>query len=166
MATNKTMCAGMETKLAELLLDPESAPIAVREHVGACDGCRSELQELQATMTALDAWEAPAPNPYFMTRFEARLREEKQKAPAGWLERLRARMEMTPRMHARPLAAMALTLGLLLGGGAYLNVYWQSPPAATPDTAVVHDLQTLDNNAQLLDQLETIGDQSADPDQN
>jgi len=55
---------------------------------------------------------------------------------------------------------MGLTLCLLLGGGAYLNVYWPAPPAVPPETAYVHDLQTLDNNAQLLDQLETIsGDQ-------
>jgi hypothetical protein len=152
---NKKMCAGMETRLAELLLEPETAPVTVKAHVESCDGCRSELEELRATMTAMDAWEAPAPNPYFMTRFESRLREEKQAAPAGWLERLRARMTLAPRMHARPLAAMALTLCLLLGGGAYLDVYWQAPPEH-PETAVVHDLQTLDNNAQLLDQLEDI----------
>ena len=157
----------METRLAEMLLDPESAPVAVRDHVAACDGCRSELEELRATMTALDAWEAPAPNPYFMTRFEARLREEKQKAPASWLERLKARLELSPRLHARPLAAMALMFFVLLGGGAYLNVYWQATPPAPPETAYVHDLQTLDNNAQLLDQLETISaDQGDQGDQN
>jgi hypothetical protein len=167
MEQNNKMCADMETKLAEMLLDPEMAPAAVKEHVGACDGCRSELEELRATMTALDAWEAPAPNPYFMTRFEARLREEKQRAPAGWLERLKARLELSPQTHARPLAAMALTMCLLLGGGAYLNVYWQAPLAAPPETAVVHDLQTLDNNAQLLDQLENISvDQGDQGDEN
>src|SRR5258708_3140148 len=98
-------CAGMETKLAELLLEPETVPATVKAHVEACDGCRSELEELRATMTALDAWEAPKPNPYFMTRFEARFREEKQAAPAGWLERLRARFVHAPRMQARPMAA-------------------------------------------------------------
>ena len=149
-------CAGMETKLAEMLLDAEAAPAAVKAHVESCDGCRSELEELRATMTALDAWEAPAPNPYFMTRFEARLREEKQAAPAVWLERLKAQMAFGPRLHAKPLAAMGLTLCLLLGGGAYLDVYWEAPPAAPPQTAVVHDLQTLDNNQQVLDQLEDI----------
>lgn len=161
MGQKKNMCAGMETNLAEMLLDPETAPATVKAHVETCDGCRSELEELRATMTALDGWEAPAPNPYFMTRFEARLRDEKQAAPAGWLERLRARMTLAPRMHARPLAAMALTACLLLGGGAYLDVYWEAPPAVPAQTAVVHDLQTLDNNAQLLDQLEDIsGDQN------
>src|SRR5258708_37845489 len=100
---NKNMCAGMEAKLAEMLLEPGMAPATVKAHVEACDGCRSELEELRATMTSLDAWEAPNPNPYFMTRFEARLRDEKQAAPVGWLERLRARMALAPRMHARPL---------------------------------------------------------------
>src|SRR5947209_12713368 len=161
MKRNDNMCAGMETKLAEMLLDPETVPATVRAHVDACDSCRTELTELRATMAVLDGWEAPEPNPYFMTRFEARLREEKQAAPAGWLERLRARMTLAPqRMHARPLAAMVLTVGLLLGGGAYLDVYWDAPPAVPAQTAVVHDLQTLDNNAQLLDQLkDNSGDQ-------
>jgi len=107
----------------------------------------------------MDAWTAPDPNPYFMTRFEARLREEKNAPPASWLERLKARWLYGPRMQARPLAAMALTVCVLVGGGAYLNSYWGQPavPAhPATDAAVVHDLQTLDNNAQLLDQLEAI----------
>lgn len=156
MMPNTNICAGMETKLAELLLDPETVPAAVKAHVETCDGCRHELDELRATMSAMDAWEAPEPNPYFMTRFQARLEEEKRARPAGWLERLRARLMYGPQMHVRPLAAMALTVLLLVGGGTYLDFYWQTPPAAPAQTAVVHDLQTLDNNAQLLDQLESI----------
>jgi hypothetical protein len=155
MERNINICAGMETRLAELLLDPETAPAAVKAHVAECDGCRSELDELRATMSAMDSWETPEPNPYFMTRFQARLDEEKRARPAGFFERLRARLKYGPQMHTRPLVAMALTLVLLLGGGTYLDIYWQGPPA-DPHTAVVHDLQTLDNNAQLLDQLETL----------
>jgi hypothetical protein len=148
----------METRLADLLLDPETVPATVKTHVAECDGCRRELDELRATMSVMDAWEVPEPNPYFMTRFQARLREEKQARPAGFLERLRARLMMRPQMHTRPLVAMGMTLILLLGGGAYLDFYWQAPPAVPQQTAVVHDLQTLDNNAQLLDQLESISD--------
>lgn len=161
MKTNNNKCAGMETKLAELLLEPEAASATLKAHVEACEGCRSEVEELRATMSVLDAWEAPKVNPYFMTRFEARLRDEKQAAPAGWLERLRARMAMRQRMQARPMAAMALTVLLLVGGGTYLDVYLQAPPAGPENTAVVHDLETLDNNQQVLDQLEDIsGDQN------
>ena len=151
------MCAEMETKLADMLLDPESAPAAVKAHVDACEGCREELAVLRATMVAMDAWQAPEPNPYFMTRFEARFREAKNAPRAGWLERLRDRWLLSPQqLHARPLAAMALTVAVLVGGGAYLNSYWEQPPTPTPQTAVVQDLQTLDSNAQLLDQLESI----------
>jgi hypothetical protein len=161
MIENNTMCAEMETKLADLLLDPETAPAGVRAHVDACGGCRAELAALRATMGAMDAWQAPEPNPYFMTRFEARLREEKNAPRAGWLGRTVARLQdrwlLNPQqLHARPLAAMALTVAVLVGGGAYLNSYWEQPPTPTPQTAVVQDLQTLDSNAQLLDQLESI----------
>ena len=154
----------METRLAELLLDPESAPATVKDHVAGCAGCRSELDELRATMSAMDAWEAPEPNPYFMTRFQARFNEEKAR-PAGFFEKLRARLMYGPQMHTRPLVAMALTMVLLLGGGTYLDIYWQSAsPARGPvNTAVVHDLQTLDNNAQLLDQLENISSDDNGP---
>ncbi len=52
---------------------------------------------------------------------------------------------------------MALTIVLLVGGGAYLGITdWNHPPAATVQTAVVHDLQTMESNAQLLDQLEAL----------
>jgi hypothetical protein len=57
----------------------------------------------------------------------------------------------------RPLAAMALTVMLLVGGGTYLGVTdWMQPAAHCPLAAVVHDLQTLDSNAQVLDQMEAL----------
>jgi len=113
-------------------------------------------------MNLLDAWEAPEPSPYFLTRLGARLREEREAAPAGWfsaaIARLRASIAYGPGLHVRPLAAMALTVMLLIGGGTYLGVTdWMQPvqqPGAS--AAVVHDLQTLDNNAQVLDQMEAL----------
>ena len=157
METMKKHCTGMESKLADLLLDPESVPAKVRDHVDGCANCRKELAELRATMGLMDGWEAPDPGPYFLTRLDARMREERAAVPASWLERLRARISYGPSMHVRPLAAMALTVVLLVGGGAYLDVTnWDQPATAPPQTAVVHDLQTLDNNAQLLDQMEAM----------
>ena len=150
----------MESKLADLLLDPESVPAKVRAHVAECDGCRSELAELQATMALLDTWEVPEPNPYFLTRLDARMRDER-KAASGWLAgriaALRAGLAYGPRTHVRPLAAMALTVLLFIGGGTYLGVTdWNQTAQTSSQAAVVHDLQTLDSNAQLLDQLETL----------
>jgi len=60
-------------------------------------------------------------------------------------------------LHVRPLVAMALTVLLLVGGGAYLGVTdWMQPPQPSPLAATVNDLQTLDSNAQVLDQLQSL----------
>jgi hypothetical protein len=158
----KLNCTGMDEKLADLLLDPPSFDLAaasgkVQTHVAGCDRCRRELEELRATVALLDTWEAPEPNPYFLTRLDARLREEREAEPASWFARLRARFVYGSGAHVRPLAAMALTVVLLVGGGAYLGITdWDQPPAAPGQAAVVHDLQTMDSNAQLLDQLEEL----------
>jgi hypothetical protein len=160
----KMNCTGMETKLADLLLDPEAVPAKVRMHVEQCDGCQKELAELQATMALLDTWKTPEPSPYFMTRLNARMREERQAAPEGWFARLRDRLVLGPSVHVRPIAAMALTVVLLLGGGAYLDVTnWDQPAQPAAQAAVVHDLQTLDNNAQLLDEMEAVSAPSDNP---
>jgi hypothetical protein len=163
MKQMKNSCTGMDSKLADLLLDPPAVPARVRTHVEECDRCQGELAELKATMDLLDGWEAPEPSPYFFTRLDARMREEREAAPAGWLAgtiaRLRAGFVYGPGTHVRPLAAMALTVMLLVGGGAYLGITdWNHAAQPATQTAVVHDLQTLDNNAQLLDQLESLSD--------
>jgi hypothetical protein len=158
-------CTGMGERLADLLLDPESAQPKVRAHVAGCAKCSAELEELRATMALLDTWEAPEPSPYFLTRLEARMHEEREAEPEGWFARLRARLVYGPSMHLRPLAAMALTLLLLVGGGTYLGVTdWDKAANPPSEAAVVNDLQTLDNNAQLLDQLETISSTNDDGD--
>jgi anti-sigma factor RsiW len=140
-----------------MLLDPEAVPAKVRAHVEHCDHCQGELAELGATMALLDTWDAPEPSPYFLTRLDARMREERQAEPEGWFARLRDRFAFGPSMHVRPLAAMAMAVMLLVGGGAYLGISDGDQTATPPkDAAVVHDLQTLDNNAQLLDQMEAM----------
>jgi len=132
----KTNCAGMGTKLADVLLDPRPAPAKVQAHVAECELCKAELGELKATMNLLDAWEAPEPSPYFLTRLGARMREERQAAPVGWfaaaVARFRARVAYGPGLHVRPLAAMALTVMLLIGGGTYLGVTDWMQPAQQP----------------------------------
>lgn len=162
----KTMnkCTALEEKLADLLLDPEAAPAKVKTHVAECASCQNELNELRATMGLMDAWTAPEPSPYFMTRLNARMREEREAPRQSWFQRIRDRYLFGPQLHARPLAATALTVLLLLGGGAYLGVTNVETPQPKPDAeaAVVHDLQTLDSNAQVLDQLEAISDNPVD----
>jgi anti-sigma factor RsiW len=157
MKMKSTKCD--ELVLAEMLFEPEAASEQVKAHVAACEGCSKQLAELQATMGLLDEWKAAEPSPYFMTRMNARLEEERNAAPAGFFERMRARFAYGPRHAFRPVAAMALTVMLLVGGGAYVGfsgVLGNGDPTSGHSTAVVHDLQNLDSNAQLLDQLEAM----------
>jgi hypothetical protein len=163
-----TNCKMVDEKLADLLLDPHAVPAKVQTHVAGCGDCQGELAKLQATMQLLDTWEAPQPSPYFMTRLGAKMREERQAAPASWLARgiarIRAGIAYGPGLHVRPLAAMALTVVLLLGGGAYLGFTdWMQPAQPTPLAATVNDLQILDNNAQVLDTMQSLsGNESGD----
>ena len=157
-------CKIVNEALADMLLAPEELSAATRaeleNHVADCAGCHEQLESLRATMRLMDAWEAPEPNPYFLTRLNARIDEERTAEPASWLERLKARFTYGSRLTMRPVAAMALTVAVLVGGGTYLGLSDLDAPQTQPQAAVVHDLQTMDNNAQLLDQLETMSDQN------
>jgi hypothetical protein len=163
----------MNSKLPDLLLESdENAAVLgksgadARAHLEGCAACRKQLDELRATMALLDTWEAPEPNPYFLTRLNARLDEEREAAPASlplrWYERIRARLVYGTRLSLRPVAAMSMSVMLLIGGGAYIGLTnFDQPPVAGP-APVVHDLQALDSNAQLLDQLESLSNQNDD----
>jgi hypothetical protein len=142
--------------LADLLLDPATATPAAREHVAACAGCSKELSELQATMLAMDAWEAPEATPYFDTRLAARLREEKENPPASLWERMRTRLLYGSNLEFRPIAAGALALLLMLGGGTAIWVQHGAAPPTPQESATVHDLQLLDGNAQVYQQLNSL----------
>ena len=150
-------CRNMKSNLEEMLLAPEHASQAAREHLAACETCRRELAEMQATMALLDQWQAPAANPYFPTRMQALLREEQARQPAGWLERLRMRMLLANRP-ARPVAAIALALALLIGGGTYAGIQSIASQQAVvvPKSATLRDLQSLDQNAEVFQQLNDI----------
>jgi len=152
-------CTKAKNALPELLLNPEQLSPQVRAHIKECESCQQELIELEATMALLDEWQTPEPNPYWHTRMKARLWEEQATSPAGFFERLRARLVYGTNFKLRPVAVMALSVILILGGGiAYVVV-----PSAPPQTsAAVHGLQTLDHNAQLFDQLEEMGQVEGD----
>jgi hypothetical protein len=69
-----------------------SIPPRCLPRFSACCGVRALPRELRSCGDhgLLDTWEAPEPSPYFLTRLDARMREEREAAPAGWLARLRA----------------------------------------------------------------------------
>ncbi len=174
--STKMTCHDMKEQMPDLLFGLDVADgasqhgaeekelSAAKAHLAACTDCAQELAELQATMAIMDEWTVAEPNPYFLTRLSARLDEERDAAPVSVWEKIRARFVYGSRMTMRPVAAMAMTVMLLIGGGAYLGLTtWDAPAVQPPaQAAVVHDLQTLDNNAQLLDQLETMSNQNND----
>jgi len=156
------ICRMTKTNLANLLLDRESVPAEVRKHVEECSECRHELAALEATMHALDAWGVPEPSPFFEVRMAARLRSEREAQPAGFFERLRSRLLYGTNMHLRPVAAGALVLLLLVGGGTYAGFVNTSQPVNP--SATVRDLQSLDENSQVFQQLNTLDQQDDDSD--
>jgi hypothetical protein len=112
----------------------------------------------------MDTWEAPEVSPYFDTRMAVLLREEQQTAPAGWLERVRARLMFGNRVNMRPLMAAAMALVVAAGVGTYAG-FGGFSPQKTPTvqaSPVIKDLQSMDDNAQMYQQLNSLDQQDAD----
>lgn len=150
------ICRDCQSALPDLLFDP-AAPsnAAARAHIDSCADCRRELESLQATMTLLDTWQAPDPSPYFDQKLAVLLREEQAKAPAGWIERLRARLLFNTGRQFRPALAGALALVLLIGGGTFANLSGGHSGKVEASTAVT-DLQVLDKNDQALQTMDQL----------
>jgi hypothetical protein len=155
-------CRKVNSKLADLLLDPQSVSAELRQHVEECAECGRELAELRATMGLLDDWAVPEANPFFDTKLRSRLRSEEQAKPVRFWERWKARLMYGSRLRMQPLMAGALGLVVLIGGGTYANLSWQSHHS-NDESAAVRDLQSLDGNDQVFQQLDSI-DQSAQQD--
>ena|SRR5271170_1059415 len=153
-------CRKMNSRLADMLLDPHSVPAELRRHADECPDCVRELAELRATMALMDQWAAPEANPFFDAKLLARLRTEQQAQPAGFLERLKAWFLYGSSVRMQPLMAGALGLVVLVGGGTYADLAWQQAGQRTQESAALRDLQSLDGNAQVFQQLDSI-DQSA-----
>ena len=138
-----------------------------QNHLATCAECARELASFRQTMALLDQWEAPADtSAYFMTRLRARLREEREHVPAGWLTWFR-----------RPTLAVAITtllvvisVGLFEGGnfkGHSTSERSQTvtATAAKPGTAV-GDLNYLDKNEDLFSDFDLLDDVDTPPHSN
>ncbi len=156
------ICRDLKSVLPDLLLDPSNPSNAVaRAHVDSCPACREELRSLEATFAVLGAWQAPEPSPYFDQKLAVLLREEQAKAPAGWLEKMRARLLFNTSRQFRPALAGALALVLLIGGGTFAN-FSGLHPGRSQTSATVNDLQIFEKNDQALQTMDLLEDVSTD----
>ncbi len=131
-------CNDVRENLMDVLAEGQAAP-EVLAHLRGCRACTAELDGLRQTMALLDGWEAPEPSPYFLTRLQAHVREEQQKAPAkaGFFAWLR-----------RPVLAGSLA-AMLVASGVLYRLAIQQPPSAPLGTAV-SDVEALDKDHDLL----------------
>jgi hypothetical protein len=159
-------CKLCQNSLPDLLLDPAApANAAAREHLAACPACNDEFRSLKATFDLLDVWKAPEPSPYFDQKLAVRIREEQAAPPAGFWERMRARLLYNTGRQFRPALAGALALAIVLGGGTAANLMLQNQPGPRA-SATVNDLQLLDNNVQTIQAIDQIlqdGSSADDP---
>lgn len=148
-------CRDCQSVLPELLSQGASLNEAVRMHINSCADCEQELSSLEATFALLDTWKAPEPSAYFDQKLAVRLREEQSSAPAGFFERMRARLLFNTGRQFRPALAGALAVVLLAGGGTFAN-FSISHTGQAGISATVEDLQNLDKNDQALQTMDQL----------
>ncbi len=156
-------CKSIHDQLSDVALGTTPAPPEVEAHLAECRECAGTLEAIRSTMNLLDEWKAPEPSAYWDVRMQARLREEQQKAPSGWLQWLR-----------RPALSVAAALSLVVGIGLYqagrfINNSENPSSAASvhnivPTGTAVADLQFLDNHSDLLQNFDALDDLDGDDD--
>jgi len=149
-------CEKIQEQLPDVALGVAPLPSEVEAHLRKCSHCTEVLESLRATMTLMDEWETPEPSPYWNTRMQARLREEQQRRPAGWLRWLR-----------RPMLGIAAALCLVAGiGVVHFERSSQNVPIAkvAPPGTAVSDLQYLDKNSALLQDFDVLDYMNGDAD--
>src|ERR1700760_3874782 len=130
-------CNNVRENLLDVLAEGQTAP-EVLAHLRQCNACTQELEGLRSTMALMDEWKAPEPSPYFLTRLQAHVREERQKQPQGWMAWLR-----------RPALAVSLA-AVLAAGGLFMRLSnftdAGNGPGSPTVSAAVTDLESLDKN--------------------
>lgn len=142
--------------LADLILDPDHATAEARRHVAECPECAEELSGLEATMKALEQWGAPDPSGFFDAKLHARLRRERELAPAGFFARWHSWMLYSSRFRMRQWAAGALAAMIIVGAGSYVAVSYLDTPATPQLSATVRDLKSFDSEQALFQQLNAL----------
>ncbi len=156
-------CREVHELMPDMALGLAAASTEAGEHLRSCGECAGKVQEMRKTMALLDEWQAPEVSPYFDTRLQARLREEKAKAaaPAGFLAWIR-----------RPALALVATVLLVAGLSWFRGDFGHEQVAETPvyvpaqPGTAVGDLQALDKNHDMLSDFDVLDDLTVQQDVN
>jgi len=163
-------CPEVQETILDLAIGSEEPSAAMKEHLQGCAACATQLQGFRQTMALLDEWKAPEPSPYFDTRLQARLREEKAaentRGLRGWFTWL-------------PSSVLAMSAALLLAVGVGVFTVAHQGDIAEQNTinqasnsgngaalagttlqrgTAVADLQTLDNDEDLYANFDVLDD--------
>lgn len=155
-------CKTCRTYLPDLLLDEMATHPSAPVHLAECAACRTELNELRATLALMDEWVAPEPSAYFDSRLHARLREAQAATPEGLWERLASYLQFSSPRFSRSALAGILAILVLLGGGTATTLFLNQGPTPTASSPAVNDLKIYDNNAQALQGMDLLDEPSGD----
>jgi anti-sigma factor RsiW len=158
-------CKNVRELMPDMALGLAEASAEAGEHLRSCSECAAKLNDVRKTMALLDEWQAPEISPYFDTRLQALLREEKAKeaVPRGFLSWIR-----------KPVLAAVATILFVAGAvwfrgdfGRHEQVADSQVPyiQAQPGTAV-GDLQALDKNHDMFSDFDVLDDLSLQQDVN
>lgn len=157
-------CSNIKEWLPDVAIGIRPVPPEIQMHLRSCRGCAARLQELRSVTNLLDEWGAPEPSPFWDVRMQARLRSERQRESAGWLQGFR-----------RPAISLATALSLVVGisfyqVGRFLHAS-DNPPVSrasivAPAGTAVGDLEYLDKYSDLLQNFDALDYMDGDADAN
>jgi len=153
-------CEQVREQLLDLANPAAELPGSAGEHLRECSTCKAELEKLRQTWLVLDEWQAPGPSPYFTSRLQARLREEKNAPHAtGVLAWLGVRWQ--PALAGVLALALVVAIAVFRIAGSEQNIAVSpEPPQASP---AVYDLQNLDKNADVYNNFDMLYDDDQQP---
>ena len=144
-------CNEVRENLIVMLAEGRTDP-AVSAHLRECSACSDEMESFRKTMALMDEWDVPEPSPYFLTRLQAHVKDEKEKAPVrsgifAWMR--------------RPVMAVSFAAVLLAGGLVYR--YSIIATAPEPPGPAVADVEALDRNHEVLVNTDLIDEMTGGP---
>lgn len=153
-------CEEIREQMFDLMTAEAPLAAEVQTHLDGCPACSAELVSMKQTMALLDEWQAPEPTPFFDTRLQALLREEKAKAAT--------KRSSVLAWFRKPLMAGAAAAALIIGGGVYAGITMHKTGTPTVDVAsdpAVKDLQTLDKDQDVINNFAALDDDPSNDDQ-